>query len=89
MYNELLITVLLIIVSVLLILDIIIAITILRLLKSFKRAARVIDKIVDDIEKFGKVVSHLTPPPAWGRFIKKIAGFLPNQGASKKEEEKK
>ena len=87
MYSDLLITVLLITVMVLLILGIIIAATVLKLLQSLKRAARVLDKTVDDIEKFSKVVGQLKFPFAWGRFIKKLAGFIPDHDKSGKKEE--
>ena len=85
MYNELLITILLIIVSVLLVLDIIIALQVLRILKTVRRATVVVDKVLDDLEKFGKIISKFHVPFSWAGLIKKVAARLtgPSSSATK------
>lgn len=79
MYSDLLITILLVIVIVLLVLGIVIAVMILQLLGRIKRIVAFAEKIVDDIEKFGKLVNKLKIPAAWGGFLGKVLKYLPQK----------
>ncbi len=70
-------TVLIIVILVLLILDIAIAVIVIRLLKSFRRLANLVDSIVDDAEKVTKVLRSIRISSSLTGVLKKIVRFLP------------
>ena len=71
-------TVLVVIVLILLALDIIIAILILKIVLSLRRFTKLIDAVVDDIEKFQSIMQKITFPRSLAQVIRSIASWLPD-----------
>ena len=84
MSDDFLGTVLIAVVLVLLVLDIIIAIFILKLLLTARRAAKLVEAIVDDVENFTKLIRKFSWPVTLRRVIKKLAHHLPDDSKSEK-----
>lgn len=84
MSDDFLGTVLIAVVLVLLVLDIIIAIFILKLLLTARRVAKLVEAIVDDVENFTKLIRKFSWPVTLRRVIKKLAHHLPDDSKSEK-----
>ena len=78
--------VLIAIVIVLLFLDIVVAVLLIKILLSLRRATRVLDAALDDIENFSKIMRNIRLPFALGSIMKKLVHFLP---ADKDNKDKK
>ena len=78
-------TALLLVVSILLILDIIIAILILKIVFSIRRFTRLIDALVDDIEKFSFMIKKIKFPKSLAEIIKRTARILPSNDNQKSD----
>ena len=71
---------------VLLVLNIIIAVMIIRLLKSLRRGVNLAKAVINEVESFTKVFQKIKLPLAAGRILKKIIGYLPNDSKGKKKD---
>ena len=63
------------IVIVLLVLDIIAVVLVIKILLSLRRAAKVLDKALDDIENFSKIIRNVSLPFSLGGILKKLVRF--------------
>ncbi len=64
--------VLIAIVIVLLFLDIVVAVLLIKILLSLRRATKVLDTALDDIENFSKIIRNISLPFSLGRIMKKL-----------------
>ena len=63
------------VVIVLLILDVAAVVLVIKILLSLRRAARVLDKALDDIENFSKIIRNVSLPFSLGGILKKLVRF--------------
>ena len=77
MEDSLLVTVLLLVVTALLTLDILVAIYILKLLKTLQRSANLLEAILDDVDNFRQVVRKIKVPITFVRLLHKLTQALP------------
>ena len=74
------------IVIVLLFLDIVVAVLLIKILLSLRRASKVLDAALDDIENFSKIIRNISLPFSLGRIMKKLLHFA---AAEKDNKDKK
>ena len=71
------------IVIVLLFLDIVVAVLLIRILLSLRRASKVLDAALDDIENFSKIIRNISLPFSLGRIMKKLLHFAATEKDNK------
>ena len=63
------------IVIVLLFLGIVVAVLLIKILLSLRRATKVLDAALDDIKNFSKIIRNISLPFSLGRIMKKLLHF--------------